>query len=159
MLYDIIESPVGELTISTDGQAITSLHIEGDRYFTSVPSGWEHHPDHPILREATRQLEEYFAGRRLDFDLPLAAQGTAFQNEVWTALQSVSAGSVTSYAEIAQQIGNPKAARAVGTAVGRNPICILIPCHRVLASGGGFGGYVAGIDCKRQLLRLENAIS
>jgi methylated-DNA-[protein]-cysteine S-methyltransferase len=155
MTYDVFESPLGLITVSTDGAAITGLHIEGDRYFTHVPADWFQNSREPLLQQAGAELEEYFAGRRRTFDVPLAYDGTPFQRAVWQALSEVPAGSTVSYSDIAARIGRPTATRAVGTAVGRNPICILVPCHRVLASGGGFGGYVAGLDCKRQLLGLE----
>jgi methylated-DNA-[protein]-cysteine S-methyltransferase len=155
MHYDVMASPVGQLTIIADGRSITGLHIEGDRYFAGIPAGWVHDPAAPLLRRARAELTEYFAGRRRHFDLPLAPAGTPFQRQVWEALEAVPAGAVTTYAEVAQAVGRPSAARAVGTAVGRNPICLLIPCHRVLATGGGFGGYVAGLACKQHLLSLE----
>jgi methylated-DNA-[protein]-cysteine S-methyltransferase len=153
--YTTIASPVGELTLATNGSQLTALHIAGDRYFSTVPAGWTRQPGHPLLLEAARQLAEYFAARRRAFELELAPTGTPFQRQVWQALRGIPAGSTTTYAEIAAVIGRPSAARAVGTAVGRNPLCIIIPCHRVLASGGGFGGYVAGLACKQQLLDLE----
>jgi methylated-DNA-[protein]-cysteine S-methyltransferase len=156
--YDQFDSPVGRLTVGTDGQAITALHIEGDRYFTAIPAGWLHDSAPPLLQQAAQELREYFAGRRRSFDLPLHLSGTPFQKAVWQALQGIPAGSTTTYSEIAAGIGRPLAVRAVGTAIGRNPACILIPCHRVLASHGGFGGYVAGIACKERLLRLESTM-
>lgn len=100
-------------------------------------------------------MTEYFNGKRETFDLPLSFNGTSFQTKVWNELQKIPYGKTVSYMELAYKIGAPKAVRAVGTAVGRNPICILIPCHRVLASDGTMGGYVAGVQCKEQLLELE----
>jgi methylated-DNA-[protein]-cysteine S-methyltransferase len=158
ILYAVFDSPVGRLTVSTNGQAITGLHIEGDRYFTDAPQGWALDPHQPLLQEAGHQLDEYFAGRRRTFEVPIQLTGTPFQQAVWQALQDIPSGDTTTYSQIAQTIGRPKAVRAVGTAIGRNPACILVPCHRVLASDGGFGGYVAGIACKEHLLRLESTI-
>jgi methylated-DNA-[protein]-cysteine S-methyltransferase len=155
MKYDIFNSPLGLLTVSTDGANITALHIQDDRYFTAVPAGWTKVSDQPLLRRAKEQLDQYFAGRRQKFDLPLSSAGTPFQQEVWVVLRNIPAGSTVTYADIARQIGRPKAVRAVGTAVGRNPLCIIVPCHRVLGSGGGLGGYVAGVERKQDLLRLE----
>lgn len=155
MLYDIVSSPVGAITIATDGAAITHLHIEGDRYFTQIPKDWKREPEHVQLRKAKKSLEEYFAGKRKRFDLEFALNGTPFQQSVWNALMNIPAGQTTTYKALAEKIGKPKAVRAVGSAVGRNPMCIFIPCHRVRASDGGFRGYVAGITCKQFLLNLE----
>lgn len=155
MNYCLINSPIGLLTMGTDGTAITGLHIAGDRYFTHVPADWVEDPALPVLQQAAREIDEYFAGRRTVFTLPLAVKGTSFQRAVWEKLATIPSGETITYADIARQIGNPGAVRAVGTAVGRNPICILLPCHRVLASDGSLGGYVAGIERKKALLGLE----
>jgi methylated-DNA-[protein]-cysteine S-methyltransferase len=157
MLYDIFDSPVGKLTVSTDGTAITGLHIEGDRYFADVPTTWRLDADQPLLRQARRELAEYFAGTRSTFELPLRVDGTAFQRDVWQALQRIKPGDTLTYGTLAEALGRPKAARAVGTAVGRNPICIIVPCHRVLAGDGSLGGYVAGLERKQALLDIEKA--
>ena len=109
----------------------------------------------PLLHEAREQLAAYFAGRLRRFDLPLAPQGTPFQLRVWRALQDIPYGRTCSYAELAAAVGSPRACRAVGLAHGRNPLMIVIPCHRVIAAGGGLGGYSGGLDIKRFLLRLE----
>jgi methylated-DNA-[protein]-cysteine S-methyltransferase len=115
--------------------------------------------DHPVLAEAARQLHEYFAGVRTRFDLPLALQGTPFQRRVWDALLEIPYGTTCSYAELARGIGAPKAVRAAGSANGANPIPIVVPCHRVIASGGGLGGYGGGLDRKQFLLALERQAS
>ncbi|HSW78171.1 MAG TPA: methylated-DNA--[protein]-cysteine S-methyltransferase [Candidatus Chromulinivoraceae bacterium] len=154
--YSCIESPLGKLTISTDGLAILALHIEGDRYFTYVPENWVKNQNEPLLEATQKELAEYFVGKRSEFSVPVQTTGTDFQMSVWKALQTIPAGSTTSYGELARQIGKPSAVRAVGTAVGRNPVCIMIPCHRVLTSTGQLGGYVAGTDCKQRLLALED---
>lgn len=151
----MFDSPLGVITTSTDGSHLTGLHIEGDRYFTTIPAAWSRNENHPLLRRTRQELQEYFAGQRTTFDLPLKPAGTAFQQAVWRALQGIAPGDTTSYGTIATQLERPRAARAVGSAVGRNPICIIIPCHRVMASSGKLGGFVAGLDCKRQLLALE----
>jgi methylated-DNA-[protein]-cysteine S-methyltransferase len=155
MKYEIFSSPIGNLTVSCDGSSITSLHIEGDRYFTEVPSDWTRDLDEPLLKKAKVELEEYFSGARKKFTLPLDAKGTLFQQQVWEVLASIPSGSTTTYGSVATKAGNAKAIRAVGTAIGRNPICIFIPCHRVLGSGGGLGGFVAGLEKKEKLLQLE----
>lgn len=155
MFYDIFDSPIGSLTVSTDGKHITGLHIEGDRYFTAVPADWVRDAAQPLLQDAQRQLADYFAGGRSEFRFPLHFTGTVFQQEVWRHLQSLKAGETTTYKAVAEAIGRPRAVRAVGSAIGRNPICVIVPCHRVLAENGGMGGYVAGIERKQRLLELE----
>lgn len=155
MKYDIFNLPIGQLTVATDGTHITSLHIEGDRYFTAVPSDWQQASSHQLLQRVKTQLQEYFEGTRQQFDLPLKTNGTSFQEAVWRVLQDISTGTTASYGHIARKIGQPEAARAVGTAIGHNPICIIVPCHRVLAADGSLGGYVAGPERKQQLLDLE----
>jgi len=154
--YSCIDSPLGKLTISTDGLAILELHIEGDRYFTHVPENWIKNQNEPLLQTTQKELLEYFEGKRSQFSVPVQTKGTDFQMAVWRALQAVPAGSTTSYGELARQIGKPSAVRAVGTAVGRNPVCIIIPCHRALTSTGQLGGFVAGTDRKQKLLALED---
>jgi methylated-DNA-[protein]-cysteine S-methyltransferase len=154
--YSRIDSPLGKLTISTDGLAILELHIEGDRYFKQIPETWIKKQDEPLLQRAETELAEYFAGKRATFSVPLKTRGTDFQMAVWNALRAVPAGSTTSYGELAKQIGKPNAVRAVGTAVGRNPVCIIVPCHRVLTSTGQLGGFVAGTERKQTLLALED---
>lgn len=156
MFYTIIPSPVGEITLSSDGKALTSLHIEGDKYFTAIPHDWIRNNDDPILQKAKVQLDEYFAKERTTFDLPLSLDGTVFQKAVWKALQSIPSGDTVSYMHIAKEIGKAEAIRAVGTAIGKNPICIIVPCHRVVGSNGSVTGYVAGVKVKQFLLNLEN---
>jgi len=156
MIYDILESPIGLLTIGSDGTNVTDLHIEGDRYFTGVPQGWKRDPDNKILQATRAQLAEYFAGTRQSFNIPVAPQGTVFQQTVWRALGDIPRGSTETYGSIAEKIGRPGAARAVGAAVGHNPVCIILPCHRVLASDGSLGGFVAGPARKQKLLELES---
>jgi methylated-DNA-[protein]-cysteine S-methyltransferase len=158
MKYDVFDSPLGGITICTNGTAVTELHIEGDRYFTAIPSEWIKSPQEPLLLTAKQELTEYFAGARKTFDIPLKAAGTDFQKQVWKALETIEPSDTSSYSKIAAKIGRPKAVRAVGTAIGRNPICIMVPCHRVLASNGSLGGFVAGLERKQQLLQLEHAL-
>lgn len=158
-VYDVFTSPIGAITASSDGNAVTGLHIEGDRYFTAVPTDWVRVESNAVLRQLKIELAEYFAGKRTQFDVPVAFKGTEFQQSVWTALQTIGQSETTSYGALAAAIGRPKAVRAVGTAVGRNPLCIVVPCHRVLASDGSLGGYVAGLERKRHLLTLEGALA
>jgi|CXWL01.1.fsa_nt_gi methylated-DNA-[protein]-cysteine S-methyltransferase len=112
-------------------------------------------PEQKILGQAARQLEEYFSGQRKKFDFTFDLSGTAFQRQVWGELSKIPYGKTVSYRDIAQRIRNPKAVRAVGSANGKNPVCIMIPCHRVIAADGSIGGYSGGLDIKRKLLKLE----
>ena len=157
--YDIFPSPIGDITVSAENGAIVGVHIEGDRYFTTIPDGWVRDSENSLLSQFKKELDEYFAGERASFDVPFAFQGTEFQRLVWQALQHIPSGQATTYGALAASIGKPKAVRAVGTAVGRNPLCILVPCHRVLAGDGSLGGYVAGLDRKEHLLRLEGVLA
>lgn len=150
--HQIIHSPMGALLAVSDEAAILSL----DFIDSIIPI---ENSNHPLLLELETQLSEYFKGKRHNFTLPLNPQGTLFQQEVWKTLQTISYGTTISYAQEAQRFGNPKSVRAVANANGKNPISILIPCHRVIATGGGLGGYSGGIWKKEFLLKLENKIS
>ncbi len=143
----LISSPIGPLTF-TGGGAVTGLFF-GDRV--------QGRPASPLLRLAEEQLAEYFAGERRRFDLPLAPAGTEFQRLVWDALLTIPYGHTVTYGQLARQIGRPGASQAVGMANHRNPISILIPCHRVVGSDGSLTGYGGGLDKKRFLLELERA--
>lgn len=148
--YDtyIIDTPIGAMVATADGKAITGLDFTDatPQIITSM---------HPLLLRLKEELHEYFEGKRHTFTLPLSPQGTPFQKQVWETLLTIPYGETISYAEEAERFGNPKAIRAVASANGRNPIAILIPCHRVIASSGGLGGYSGGIDKKEFLLQLE----
>jgi methylated-DNA-[protein]-cysteine S-methyltransferase len=133
---------------SADEHAITSLDFSN----ASVPI---QNSDNPLLLRLDEELHEYFDGKREVFTLPLSPQGTPFQKQVWETLLTIPYGTTISYAQEAERFGNPKAVRAVASANGRNPIAILIPCHRVIATGGGLGGYSGGIEKKEFLLKLE----
>ena len=147
-------SPIGELTVTSDGQAVTGLYMEDHG-----PSLADHEPvEDAVLAAARRQLSEYFAGERREFELPLRPRGTPFQWEVWAALRTIGYGETVSYGELAAQLGRPSAARAVGLANGRNPISIVVPCHRVIGADGALTGYGGGIARKRFLLELESAL-
>jgi methylated-DNA-[protein]-cysteine S-methyltransferase len=147
-LYDTIDSPLGELLLTGDGEALTGVHMDG-----APDPGWRRDP--APFRDAADQLRAYFAGELRDFDLPLAPRGTAFQRAVWNALRAVPYGRTVGYGELAARIGRPGAARAVGAANGRNPIAIVIPCHRVIGADGTLTGYGGGLARKRRLLDLE----
>jgi len=142
-------SPVGILEIKTDSKAITEVSWLKNDPVTRLTS------TNPIIKETCIQLDEYFAGKRQTFDLPLLPKGTDFQQTVWKQLQEIPYGKTVSYSQVAKAINRPKACRAVGSANGKNPITLIIPCHRVIASNGGIGGYASGIEIKKQLLELE----
>ncbi|WP_305000481.1 methylated-DNA--[protein]-cysteine S-methyltransferase [Sulfuricurvum sp. IAE1] len=148
LLNRLIDTPLGSMIAATDGDAIVSLDFADEA--PDFPNS-----DHPLLLRLEKELGEYFAGKRRTFDLPLAPRGTPFQLAVWERLRTIPYGETISYAQEAERLGNPKAVRAVASANGRNPISILIPCHRVIATGGGLGGYSGGVEKKAFLLALE----
>jgi methylated-DNA-[protein]-cysteine S-methyltransferase len=142
--------------IAATDTALVGLWFDGQRH-QHDPSAWPLVQQHPMLDAAKAQLQQYFAGERQQFDLPLdLSAGTAFQQQVWAQLQAIASGSTVSYGQLSLQLGNPKAVRAVGAAVGRNPISIIVPCHRVLGADGALTGYAGGLDRKTALLQLES---
>lgn len=150
--------PLGRMLLAATPRGIAGVWFEDQRHHPDT-RGWREEPGHPLLRDAMAQLEDYFAGRRRAFDLPLDLQsGTAFQQSVWQALCTIPAGATTSYRAIGERLGRPSASRAVGAAVGRNPVSIVVPCHRVLGAGGALTGYAGGLHRKDALLRLEGAL-
>jgi methylated-DNA-[protein]-cysteine S-methyltransferase len=153
VVYAVVESPIGDLLLTTDGVALTGLYLESHKGGPERDGHW--HRDDASLKPAAEQLSAYFAGESRGFDLPLATRGTGFQRRVWDALRAVPFGETVSYAELARRIGAPKAVRAVGAAVGRNPISIVVPCHRIVGSDGGLTGYAGGLASKRWLLEHE----
>lgn len=152
------ESPLGIMIVAATRSGLAGVWFEGQRHLPDS-SGWPEQPDHPVLCQAVAQLEEYFGGRRTQFDLPLDLQaGTPFQQSVWKALLAIPHGGTTSYGVLSQRIGRPAAVRAVGAAVGRNPLSIVVPCHRVLGAAGSLTGYAGGLQRKSALLHLEGAL-
>ena len=154
--YRRIDSPVGTLTVAAGDAGLHAIEFPGDSWMLPR-DGW-HEGDHPVLRAAQAQLDAYFEARRRDFDLPLAPQGTAFQRQVWFALATIPYGQTRSYAQIAAQLQRPTATRAVGAANGRNPLPIVLPCHRVIGADGSLTGFSGGLPTKRFLLELEGAL-
>ncbi len=146
-------SPIGPLVLFGRGDQLTYLHLPDGK--EPPPAGIEHAT--PILRRTAKQLAEYFAGARTAFDLELAPEGTAFQQLVWIALRAIPYGATVSYGHIAQAIGRPAASRAVGAANGRNPLAIIVPCHRVIGTSGALTGYGGGLPAKQFLLEHERA--
>ncbi|NMA46136.1 MAG: methylated-DNA--[protein]-cysteine S-methyltransferase [Lentisphaerae bacterium] len=156
-LFTTIPSPIGTLTIVANNDAICELSLPGDEF--DPDSLGLRDERHPLLRQAYTELHEYFAGKRRLFTLPLAPAGTPFQQAVWTAMRAIPYGETRSYGRLATVLGKPGATRAVGQACNRNPIAIIIPCHRVVAAHGAPGGFRAGLAIKQQLLDLEAANS
>jgi methylated-DNA-[protein]-cysteine S-methyltransferase len=155
-IFTTIASPLGRLLAVSDGQSLTHLDMQGGRRPRGISPSWR--ADDTAFGSLRAQLEEYFAGDRRTFDLALAPAGNAFELRVWAALVQIPYGETASYGEIAQRIGAPGAARAVGLANGRNPIAVIIPCHRVIGSNGSLTGYGGGLDRKRLLLDLESGV-
>jgi methylated-DNA-[protein]-cysteine S-methyltransferase len=154
-----IASPLGTIVVVATNVALTGIYFDGQRYQPPVASDWRHRPGAELLRRASTQLAEYFSGARQRFELPLAPAGTPFQRRVWDAIATVPSGATISYRELAARAGAPGSARAAGAATGRNPLSIVIPCHRIVGSDGALTGYAGGLERKRALLALEQAFS
>ena len=163
MYCTALPSPVGQLTLASDGQAITGLWIAGQKYYAAtLEANAIHAPERPEFHQAADWLDAYFAGENPPIDFPLAPQGSAFQREVWALLQAIPYGKTVTYGQLAKQLqarrgGAIVAAQAVGGAVGRNKIALIIPCHRVVGAHGALTGYAGGIARKAQLLQMEQA--
>jgi methylated-DNA-[protein]-cysteine S-methyltransferase len=153
MYYRYLNTPIGDLLLAGDDDGLSMIGFPQGKMRREPEPSWV--LDEKILEHAARQLEEYFAGERREFDLPLHLTGTEFQVRVLEELQCIPYGETTSYSAIAERIGRPKATRAVGAANGRNPIPIVIPCHRVIGRGGNLTGFGGGLETKAELLRLE----
>lgn len=157
-----MQTPIGSIIIEENGTAITALYLDKDEdkdEKTTSPqsSSCPQCPQTPLLQEAQKQLNEYFAGTRKKFELPIHLQGTKFQQKVWKALLQIPYGETRSYGEIAASIGNPKASRAIGGANNKNPIMIIVPCHRVIGADGSLVGFGGGLPAKKYLLDLEKS--
>ena len=151
--YAIVDSPIDELLLTAEDGALTGLHMSP---FATDPA-WHHDPS--ALSDAATQLEEYFAGERTEFSLELAPAGTEFQRRVWGMLREIPYGETTTYGTLANRLGNPRTVRAVGLANGRNPIAVIIPCHRVIGADGSLVGFGGGLDRKRALLDHETEVA
>lgn len=154
ILYTTMNSPIGELLLVGDGDTLSGLYMQEGRKPKRTATSWSESAT-PFV-DVKRQLEEYFAGERTTFEVKLAPEGAPFEREVWHALEAIPYGETVSYGEIARRVGQPTAARAVGTANGRNPIAVIVPCHRVIGADGSLTGYGGGLERKRLLLELEN---
>jgi methylated-DNA-[protein]-cysteine S-methyltransferase len=151
--YTTMASPIGELLLVGDGESLCGLYMQEGRRPKRIAAEWRESAA-PFAHVKT-QLEEYFAGERTTFDIPLVPEGAPFEREVWHALEGIPFGETVSYGEIARRVGQPGAARAVGTANGRNPIAVIVPCHRVIGADGSLTGFGGGLERKRLLLELE----
>jgi methylated-DNA-[protein]-cysteine S-methyltransferase len=153
--FDYYDSPLGQMLLVASDTALTGLHFVDEKYYPSVAAEWRRAPRAKLIVQARKQLEEYFASTRTEFELPVEPDGTAFQRVVWRALREIPYGTTINYGTLARRIGNGNASRAVGAANGRNPISIVIPCHRVIGANGDLTGYAGGMARKEALLRLE----
>ena len=151
-------SPLGELLLAASDRGITDVHVRAGKYVPAIPRDWVEAPRNPMLLELQRELDAYFAGDLRQFRVALDPQGTEFQKRAWAALAAIPYGETRTYGQQAVAIGRPQAARAVGAANGRNPIGIVVPCHRVIGADGAMTGYASGVDCKVFLLKLEGAL-
>lgn len=156
LVYDVVPAPIGRLIVASDGDAIAATWMANAS--PDDPTWSARRGTDPLLVEARAQLGAYFAGALRDFTLPLAPNGTDFQRRVWRALEAIPYGATISYAELARRVGSTAAVRAVGAANGRNPIPIIVPCHRVIGSDGSLTGFGGGLDRKRWLLRHEGVL-
>lgn len=156
MTHSVIDSPIGPLTLVVSDGALVAVLMDGHKSPPVPESAWGDRVD-DALPDATRQLSEYFAGQRTSFEFPLAPSGTDFQKEVWAALAAIPYGETRSYGQLAIAVGRPAASRAVGLANGRNPLSIVVPCHRVVGSDGKLTGYSGGPERKQFLLDLERS--
>ena len=153
--YKTIHSPVGKLKLVASNKGLVAILWENDKANRVRLGELVRRHSHPVLIKAERQLGEYFAGKRRSFSIALDMRGTSFQKNVWEALLAIPYGETRSYRDLAKKLGNPEATRAVGAANGRNPISIIVPCHRVIGSNGKLTGFAAGLETKARLLQLE----
>lgn len=157
MRYDTMDSELGPILFACDDQGLTRVHFTDSSKPLAMDDTWCRTPEDPLLQETRRQLDAYFSGKRRQFSLPLAMEGTDFQISVWKALTTIPYGTTWSYKELAAAVGNPAACRAVGNANGKNKIVIIVPCHRVIGSDGDLVGFASGLVRKRYLISLEQS--
>ena len=153
--YDYYQSPRGRMLLVAGDKALTGVYFTGQKYQPRIEGEWKRDERYAPLRRAKRELAEYFGGTRTRFTVKIAPRGTPFQCAVWKAIASVGFGRTIAYAELARRVGRPGSARAAGAATGRNPIGIIVPCHRIVGSNGSLTGYAGGLTKKRALLELE----
>jgi methylated-DNA-[protein]-cysteine S-methyltransferase len=153
--YDTFESPHGGMLLVASDAGLAGVYFDRQKHHPKRQADWKKDPQHRVLRQAKRELAEYFAGKRRQFEVALAPEGTPFQRAVWKAISGVAFGQTISYGELARRAGCPGSARAAGAATGRNPIGIIVPCHRIMGANGSLTGYAGGLGRKRALLALE----
>jgi methylated-DNA-[protein]-cysteine S-methyltransferase len=153
--YDLYESPQGQILLAASDAGIAGVYFSGQKYFPKNEAQWSRDAENGLLRQAKRELAEYFAGTRKRFEVALDPSGTPFQKAVWRAISRVAYGETISYGELARRAGAAGRARAAGAATGRNPIGIIVPCHRIVGADGSLTGYAGGLARKRALLALE----
>ena len=156
--YQLHDSPTGELLLLSNGEALTALHMTAGKYVPAMNADWERDERLPVLMQTKRELDAYFLGKLRAFTVPLAPQGTEFQKRAWMALTKIPYGETRSYGQQAHLIGQPSAVRAIGAANGKNPIGIIVPCHRVIGANGSLTGYAGGLHNKEFLLKLEGIL-
>jgi len=154
LAYDEYKSPQGTMLITATPKGLAGVYFKGQKHFPERRD-WQRDTRHPVLRQAKRELAQYFAGKRTRFSVALDPQGTGFQRSVWKQIAKVGFGKTLSYGELARRAGHPGSARAAGAATGRNPIGIIVPCHRIMGADGSLTGYAGGLARKRALLALE----
>ena len=155
--YSNIKSPLGELVLVTDDAALTGLYFAGCDHVPVERERWTLKAQHPVLQQTSKQLEQYFSGKRTSFSLPVRLIGTNFQKRVWTQIARIPFGQTISYTQLAKRAGAPQAIRAAGTTTGRNPVSIIIPCHRIVGKNGSMCGFAGGLERKQHLLELERS--
>ncbi len=153
--YDTFQSPQGRMLLVATDDGVSGVYFVGQKYFPEREKEWKRAPHQAPLRQVKRELAEYFAGKRKRFEVTLAPDGTPFQRSVWKAISKVGFGETITYGELARRAGHPGSSRAAGAATGRNPISIIVPCHRIVGSDGSLTGYAGGLNRKRALLVLE----
>ncbi|WP_345061784.1 methylated-DNA--[protein]-cysteine S-methyltransferase [Acidovorax lacteus] len=163
LTYTVVPSPLGRLTLAASATGLAGVWFDGQRHLppalAAQPTAWPRDDAHPLLQAAAAQLQAYWRGQVRSFDLPLdLSAGTPFQRAVWHALRQVPYGGTVRYGDLARQLGQPRAVRALGAAVGRNPLSVVVPCHRVVGVGGALTGYAGGLERKQALLQLEGAL-
>ena len=154
--YDYFDSPQGRMLLVASDAGLSGVYFARQKYFPKKEKAWSRSARHALLQQTKRELKEYFAGRRKRFKVKLDPEGTAFQRKIWRAISSVSFGKTLTYSEIARRAGHAGSARAAGAATGRNPISVIVPCHRIMGADGSLTGYAGGLARKRTLLELES---
>lgn len=148
---------LGDLLLVANDTHLVGIYFPNHKNGPGLPKDWQLNPKHPVLKQAGAELQEYLNGKRTSFSVPFSFEGTDFQQAVWRQIAAIPFGETISYTELARRAGKPEALRAAGTATGRNPISIIVPCHRVIGKNGGMGGYAGGLDRKKKLLKAETS--